>query len=148
MAKGDSAGFEKAVQEWIKQADAESLDIFKDATRAMLEEVRQAVPRDTGNLSNSVVLSPDRNITKGRDDEVFPDPRPNDEAVLSNVELGDKIALGVRAAYAARREFGYISTSSDGTHKNIPGTHAVTATLSKWKGLVRRAAQKRNRAVR
>lgn len=143
-----SGDFEKAVQQWIKQAEADSLDIFKDATRTLAEEVRQAVPRDSGNLANSVVLSPDRNITKGANDEQFPDPRPNDEAVLGNVELGDKIALGVRAAYAARREFGYISTSSDSTHKNIPGTYAVTATMSKWKGLVRRAAQRRGRAVR
>lgn len=146
MAKGSPKSFEAAIEQWIAKTEADSLDVWKDSVRAVAADARAAVPRVTGNLANSIVLS--QTIPQqGANDEVYPDPRPNDEAVLAGVELGDKIYIGARATYAARREFGYISQSKDGL-KNIPATFAFTTAMGKWKSLVKRVAQTRGRRVR
>lgn len=146
MSKGSAKSFASAVTAWVKQTEADSMEVLKDSVRAVAAEARAAVPRDTGNLARSIVLS--QTIPQiGGNDEVYPDPTANDEAVLANVQIGAPIYLGARASYSARREYGYVSRSSAGL-KNVPGTFAVTQAMNKWKGLVKRVAMTRGRRAK
>lgn len=116
-------------------------DIFrgsvKDLSIAMLTPVQQGglLPYRTGNLMRSFWLSTSEFAMTAANQEKF-ETMQDFVSVAERLEIGDVAYLSLRAAYARRRNYGFVGTDSLGRYYNDEGTGFVERTALLWPSIV------------
>lgn len=138
--------FAAQVSEWCQQVEGAAEAVFQTAAQTVANEVRTAVaeggrmPVKTGNLRRSLMASTSAMPTIKPEQTTFSDSGL--ELVIAGAELGSTVYLGFQAAYAARREFGFVGEDSLGRLYNETGMGFVSATAQRWPQIVAEAEAK------
>lgn len=138
-------GFTDAVSKWIAETEEASNEVYRDTVRGVVAKMQEEMPHDSGNLKRSVTVSMSQGMPLGETDEVFADPTTTNTAVIDSLTIKDEhVYVGVRAAYAARDNYGQIT----GDLKNRPGKFWFEKAGAAFKGIAKRVAATRGRQVK
>ena len=137
MAKG----FGATVSEWVKEAKDKNNRILQEAIRLLLAEVINAMPKQDGDLANSVQVGFDGVKPIDRDNRAsYADPSGSNAMSLLQVEAGKPVYISITAPYALRANYGFTGQDALGRFFNNRGTFFVQIGEAKWNGFVRQAA--------
>lgn len=95
------------------------------------------VPFLTGNLARSLLASA-AGMPPISDDE-YSDS--NVGAVTATLEYGQAVWLGYQAAYARRRNYGFVGQDSLGRSYDESGDHFVEGAIENWQAIVDQAVK-------
>lgn len=139
--------FGAQVSEWVRQEKEREEAVFLTAAQMVANEVRETIPEggrlpiDTGNLRRSLMASTaSMPAVREGEDQTFADSGV--EMVIAGAQLGQTLWLGFQAAYALRREFGFVGQDSLGRVYNEAGAGFVTAVAQRWPQIVAEAEAK------
>jgi hypothetical protein len=134
-------GFAESVRQWTKEAKDKNNRILQEAIRLLLAEVIDAMPKEDGNLSNSVRVGFDGVQPVDRDNRAtYADPSGPNAAALMQVEAGKPVYISVTAPYALRANYGFTGQDALGRFFNNRGAFYIQIGEAKWNGFVRKAA--------
>lgn len=139
MAKGFSA----SIGSWASQSEARVQAVFRRSVELLADEMTRTkgnggrMPFLTGNLARSLLASTE---SMPKTSEVL-SAGSNVGVVTATLRLDQVIFLGFQAAYARRREFGFVGADSLGRVYNEAGAHFVTGAIAEWPQIVAEAVQ-------
>ena len=135
--------FSDQLSAWAKATEKRTEAVYRRSVELLAEEMTRTkanggrVPVDTGNLYRSLLAS-----TAGMPKTAEgPFPGFDIGAVTASLKLNQPVWLGYQAAYAARRNFGFVGTDSLGRKHNEGGDHFVEGAIAQWPQLVDQAAK-------
>ena len=135
--------FSDQLSAWAKATEKRTEAVYRRSVELLAEEMTRTkanggrVPVDTGNLYRSLLAS-----TAGMPKTAEgPFPGFDIGAVTATLKLNQPVWLGYQAAYAARRNFGFVGTDSLGRKYNEGGDHFVDGAIAAWPQLVAQAAK-------
>lgn len=145
MAKG----FAESIGEWGSKTEARVSAIHKRSIEMLSETMIDSkpnggrLPYQTGNLARSILAS------TSEMPKTAPGPFSggNVGAVVATLKIDQAIWIGFQAAYARRREFGYVGADSMGRVYNESGDYFVTGAIAEWPAIVARAAREMQASV-
>lgn len=144
------ASFAESIGRWASQTPARIEAVHKRALEKLAMEMTRTkaeggnVPVDTGNLYRSLVAS-----TSGMpptSDQ--PSAGSNINSVIAVLSTNQPVWFGYTAAYARRRNFGFVGADSRGRVYNETGDHFVERAVAMWPEIVRDAVQEVRNASR
>lgn len=139
MAKSFSA----SVGQWASESPQRIEAVYRRSVELLSEEMTRTrgnggrMPFKTGNLARSLLASTE---AMPKTSEVL-SAGSNVGVVTATLRLDQVIFLGFQAAYARRREFGFVGADSLGRVYNEAGAHFVTGAIAEWPQIVAQAVQ-------
>ena len=127
-------GFAAHVDQWTKQSQRRMLAVFKRAVELLADELRVA-PWVTGNMVRSLQGQLNTIVQTAENA-----PAGDVGAAVAMAQIGDFISLGFQAAYARRRNYGFVGQDSLGRNYNEAGAHFVERAAGMWPSCVAKAA--------
>lgn len=141
--------FSDQVSAWAKKSPERLVATYRRSIELLAEEMVRTkgqggrVPFQTGNLSRSLLAS-----TQGMPKiSNSPGAGGNVGIVTATLKLNQTIWLGYQAAYAARRNFGFVGTDSLGRKYNEGGDHFLEGAIAQWPQFVEQAARELQQGV-
>jgi hypothetical protein len=135
--------FRKSLDQWVEKAggklDALARVSCQDLSEAVIDDTRV----DTGFLVGN--WQPSLNAPTLSVDEVGTGngyAQSKTGVVIAQIKAGDVYYFVNNAAYARRREYGFVGADSLGRVYNEPGDHMITMNIARWDAIVARAAVK------
>lgn len=141
--------FAAQVGKWASQTEARLTAVRRRSIELLGDEMARTkanggrVPFQTGNLYRSLVAS-----TSGMPKiSTGPFSGGSIGAVTATLNNNQPVWLGYQAAYARRREFGFIGADSLGRVYNDSGDYFVTGAIANWENIVRQAEKEMQTSV-
>lgn len=144
---GTTRGFLNSIAKWSEKAESAAVDVFRNGSLDMYDELAAATPVDTGNLRNSLVAHVNGFVTStvtgpgaSSSDSTFRSGAEQSIAAISALELGDKVTYVYHASYARRLNYGFTGYDSLGRYFNQPGRFWIERVGGRYKSIMRAAA--------
>jgi len=141
--------FAAAVGKWSSQTGARLTATRRRAIELLAEEMSTTKPNGgrvpflTGNLARSLLAS-----TSGMPKTSnSPAMGGNVGAITATLDIRQPVWLGYQAAYAKRRNYGFVGADALGRVYNEPGDHFVEHAIDSWQQIVARAAKETQNSV-
>ena len=133
--------FSEQVRQFNKEAKDKQNRILQEAIRLLLAEVINAMPKEDGNLANSVQVGFDGVKPIDHDNRAtYADPSGSNAMSLLSVEAGKPVYISITAPYALRANYGFTGQDALGRLFNNRGAFYIQIGEAKWNGFVRQAA--------
>lgn len=139
--------FLATVTEWTKDVEFLLTRIFRESVKELAVELLTPVqqggllPYRTGNLQRSFWLSTSSFAVTAANQQKF-DGMQDFVSVADSLYIGDVAYLSLRAAYARRRNYGFVGEDSLGRFYNDEGTGFVERTALAWPSIVDRVTRR------
>lgn len=125
--------FSIQVNDWVKKTQNRSRAAFQAIALDALNEVKKLTPVRTGYLrSNWAVI-------RNNDPVPLPGRVPDPETVISQIQLGDRIAIVNPVVYARRVEYGFVGKDSLGRYYDQKGRGMMQQTIAMLPEIAARA---------
>jgi hypothetical protein len=135
--------FMKSLGEWADKAgvklDALARVSCQDLSEAVIDDTRVDTGFLVGNWQPSLT-APTLAIDEVGTGNGYAQSKTG--IVVAQIKAGDVYYFVNNAAYARRREYGFVGADSLGRVYNEPGDHMITINIARWDTIVARAAVK------
>lgn len=135
--------FSDQVGEWARATEQRLSAVHKRSLEKLATEMTRTkaeggnVSVDTGNLYRSLVASTNGLPSTSNERSTG----SNATAVIATLRLDQDVWLAYQAAYARRRNYGFVGVDSLGRAHNESGDHFVERAIAMWAQLVRESVQ-------
>lgn len=137
------SGFSAQVDAWVAQTKERQTAVYRRSVELLAEDMAKTKPQGgrvpflTGNLARSLLASVSGmpSISGGN----F--RGSNVGAVTATLEYGQAVWLGYQAAYARRRNYGFVGKDSLGRSYDESGDHFVEGAIENWQAIVDQAVK-------
>jgi hypothetical protein len=129
--------------QWAETQQDVMLRVFQRALVLLAAEMIRtkdeggALPKVTGNLARSLLAQIGNMPSVQQGDFAGTDVG----AIAAQAVLGDEVFLGFQAAYARRRNYGFVGEDALGRNYNETGDHFVERAIDMWPQIVDQALQ-------
>lgn len=135
------ASFAAAIGKWASATEKRIEAVHKKSLEKLAMEMTRtraeggAVPFDTGNLYRSLTASASAMPTTSNQ----PSTGSNATAVIATLKPNQQLFLGYTAAYARRRNYGFVGADSLGRVYSEEGAYFVERAINMWPQIVKDA---------
>lgn len=135
--------FRRSLYEWAAKAgdklDALARVACQDLAEAVIDDTRVDTGFLVGNWQPSL-NAPDLSLEQEGVGNGYAQSKLG--LVVSNIKSGDTFYYVNNAAYARRREYGFVGEDSLGRYYNERGDHMIGDNIARWRQIVAGAAMK------
>jgi hypothetical protein len=133
------ADFSRTIQQWVQERQQALQQVARSSIQDLAEAVVEGTRVDTGNLraqwqpsigAPALTLAPQGH-----------EPLATLSVMLGSLPVGTVFYLINNAAYAMRREYGFVGVDSLGRYYNDAGDFNVQTQIARWPSFVGKNAQ-------
>lgn len=133
--------FAAQVDSWVNKTKERQRAVYRRSVELLAEEMTTTRPQGgrvpflTGNLARSLLASTAAmpKMAEG------PYSGSNVGLVTAKLEMDQSVWLGYQAAYARRRNYGFVGADSLGRNYNESGAYFVEGAIANWQQIVNKA---------